>query len=154
MNGSLDRGILANWVRYMVSNPYYFSCVFRVPFTEANLLEAAIEMFGNSHIEWEPTTKISKYKPKRMPTVAGIKAISEFIGVSIKQTEFLMQHERLPCWEENGKITAYCGYLKRWAQRKKIGRHNGGRRTHIAQDVAAKRKHGEVVTQDGVASVS
>lgn len=122
----LDRSTLANWVHYMAHNPQYFAYVFRVPLTEANLEAAAVQIFGNSHVLWEPTIRVNKYrhKPQRAPMFHGVKAIAEYLTMSVSQVYFLSAHGSLPTFTEQGRMVAYVGMIKRWARNRRINNGN------------------------------
>ena len=122
----LDRSTLANWVKYMAHNPGYFSYVFRVPFSEEALERAAVQTFGNSHVLWEPTIRVNKYrhKPQRAPMFHGVKAIAEYLTMSVSQVYFLSAHGSLPTFTEQGRMVAYVGMIKRWARNRRINNGN------------------------------
>ena len=121
----LDRSTLANWVKYMAHNPQYFSYVFRVPLTEANLEAAAVQIFGKYHVLWEPTQVVRYYKPKRAPMLRGICSVCAHLGLGKSQVYFLERHGNLPVWREDGKMVGYVGMLERYARTKHVGRFNG-----------------------------
>lgn len=124
---NLDRSTLSNWVKYMAHNPDYFSYVFRVPLSEEALERAAVQTFGNSHVLWEPTIKVNKYrhKPQKEPIFDGIKAIAGYMGVSVNRVYFYMRHGSFPAWKEGTKTLAYVGKVRRWAENRQVGRFNG-----------------------------
>ena len=115
---NVERNTLEAWVRYMTRNPLYFQFVFKVPLTAENLTEAAIQIFGNKHRIWEPTTRrIHKYRKrewKRAPMLRGVKEIAAYMGRSVTQVYYYSKHDNLPSWHEGGKMVAYVGKLKYW----------------------------------------
>lgn len=113
---NVERNTLEAWVRYMTRNPLYFQFVFKMPMNEANLINAAVQIFGNGHKYYEPVLKINKYrhKSKRAPMLRGVKEIAAYMGRSMTQVYYYSKHDNLPAWHENGKMVAYVGKLKYW----------------------------------------
>lgn len=117
-----ERNTLAAWVRYMARNPIYFQFVFKMPMNEANLINAAVQIFGNGHRYYEPVLRVNKYrhKPKRAPMLYGVKEIAAYLGKSVTQVYYYSKHDNLPAWHENGKMVAYVGKLKFWMRTRRM----------------------------------
>lgn len=116
----VERNTLESWVHYMANNPHYFQFVFRVPLTEKNLTDAAVQIFGRKHRAWKPTCKIYKYKPKRAPMLRGVKNIADYLRLSVTQVYFYSRHGNLPTWHEDGKMMAYVGKLQYWMRKRRL----------------------------------
>jgi hypothetical protein len=119
---NVERNTLEAWVRYMTRNPLYFQFVFKMPMNEANLINAAVQIFGNGHRYYEPVLRVNKYrhKPKRAPMLYGVKEIAAYLGKSVTQVYFYSKHGQLPVWHENGRMVGYIGKLRWWAKKRRI----------------------------------